>query len=330
MLTITNSISCIEKETKINSNVVDFNVNDNKFTSPILAINQKQYEKAFDNGMTLQGNFYQQFIHQAGPRSVSILDTKKIKLVKKLFNDTVKQFHPKLRGITFYYDSRPISQNERKKIWDIQNDLDVTFFSDIELDKNQEMPEFQNQIGEFKDFKTDKIKCPTISLRTTDIKLLIEKFNYLVKEGFECFNLEWGGVSSNYQKLNMISKKLANKKIICNVVSMLDKFPSRGLRRSNAMIAFAHGVSSVGFGTKLPSGSFNNYVEEVGNLFNNQTFCYEKKSMSRNIAEVESHNLIHNALSESVDFIKSGKYYTNFIPKQFGLNDLINKYANLV
>lgn len=319
-LTILDTQILTHPNTGITSKYVRAKIDDFEFECPYLTSNLSDYKKSHSTNIALGSEIFQYYIDQTSHNSKPLTDMTKRSSIKNTFNKILELKKPKITGINFYYDSHFVDERTRQLSLEIQTELNTTFLSDLEPDRNQSPFEFETQLEHFLGIETDQIKCPTISLRTLDSGVFEEKINLIFTKGFKAFNVEWGGVSQYKQNMLILSRKLADTKILCNFVS------TKPIRRyhkpyeSNLIFAGLLGASLISPGFVKPAGKLPELLPP-GKLFDSSTWNYSESPGQRDILHVTSMNSIFNTLYEIGVNIRDGISSDQLIPSEFTLID---------
>ncbi len=315
-LEILDSVNLKHTGSDITSKYMKVKIDDFEFSCPYLASNLSDYKKSHETSIPLDGQMFQYYIDQTASNAKPLTDITKRSCIINAFNKIIEVKHPRITALNFYYDSRFVNEETRRISKEIQMELNTTFLSDLEPDKNQSAGQFESQLIDLHDIESDQIKCPTISLRTTDPKLFEEKIELIFSMPFKIFNVEWGGITKFKQNILILSRKLAEKEILCNMIS------TKPLRRyfdpltSNLIHAGLFGSSLVSPGYVRPAGPLP-VLLPLGKLFNSETWLYAESAGARNILHVNSMNSIFNALQEIGVNIRDGNTFEDTIPMNY-------------
>lgn len=318
-LEILESVNLKHKDSGITSKYMKVKIDDFEFSCPYLTSNLSDYKKSHETNIPLESQMFQYYIDQTASNAKPLTDIAKRSSIINAFNKIIEIKNPKITSLNFYYDSRFIDENTRRISKEIQMELNTTFLSDLEPDKNQSVREFESQLIDLHDIKNDQIKCPTISLRTTDSKMFEEKIELIFSMPFKIFNVEWGGITKFKQNILVLSRKLAEKEIVCNMISI------KPLRRyfnpltSNLIHAGLLGSSLVSPGYVRPAGPLP-VLLPPGKLFNSETGFYAEAPGARDILHVNSMNSIFSSLQELAVNIRDGNTFENSVPMDYRFN----------
>lgn len=318
-LTFIDNRSLTNTENNFTTNYLKAMIDDFEFECPYLCSNKSDYKKSHDTQIDLESKIFYYYIDQTASNAKPLTDVTKRTAIRKDFENIVNKKDPKITGINFYYDSNHVDERTRQLSLEIQTELQTTFLSDMEPDKNQSALEFERQLDNFLEMETDQIKCPTISLRTENPELFEEKIKLVIKKKFKVFNVEWGGFSQYPRNMSILSSELANKKILCNIISVKPLRSNAPPFASNHILAGLIGAHLISPGYLRPNAKLP-AIMPPGKIFNTQTWCYEESERPRNIIHTESNNLIFNSLREIGLSVVDQTPHSDFVPQEFQLN----------
>ncbi len=312
--------SSISPDGRLSANYIKCKINDEIFEFPYMNATYQDFDKSSEVN-PIQSRFFQYFINEFSPPSPAITTRCRQTQISTNFLNVIENHHPILTDITLFYSNnqQPVGEERRSAFLKIQQDLNTTFISDIEIDKNQDTRHFKTQLEYFNSIDTDQIKSPTISMTSTE-EVFEEKLNFILDEKYDRVNVEWGGQSTNSDNWINLSKLLFEKKIICNVVSIHRVRDYTEPYDSNVLKQFMLGASSCSTGYL---GGGNNKIKRKPQrtfVLNEKTWKYEEHPQTPyNLANTLSHNTLSKITHDSHEHILNDTYFNNFVPDEFTL-----------
>ena len=297
----------------ITANYMKVKLNDKEIEFPQFCASFSDYNKSDRAYIGLKAKIFQYHINLVKYDNITTT-TRQDRLLKNY--QTIQTKHsPILNDVNFWWDGHKWSDEEREAALNLQLRMNTDFLSDIVTDRDHDnLDRFEKQLDDLLSRRTDKIKCPSISLKTNK-ELFLEQLNLFSEKNIQRFNADWTGIS-NYEQWRILSAFLKDKKIWCNLTGITDR-RHRTTKKSYAMFGIAHGVHTVGLG--YPSGFSvdDNYVPK-SYMINADSFCYEQvHDTHSDICDTKSHNLLSAKIIESQINIKNNTFYDDFLPKDF-------------
>ena len=128
---------------------------------------------------------------------------------------------------------------ERESALELQLKMNTDFLSDVIVDRdNITSEQFENQLNDLLSRKTDKIKCPSISMKTNEERFS-ESLELIHDKNIQRFNVDWTGIT-RYQNWITLSSFLNDKKIWCNMTA-INRRRHQTSKKSYVMLGIAHG-----------------------------------------------------------------------------------------
>jgi len=276
------SIKCVEKESNeingqfIGVNVIHGKIGTNDFEFPEPAATQIDLKRSNRTHIPIKTNIIQYYHQDKYNNSL-----KKIRhagsLLKK-FEKMVKINPQSIPDINFdYVRDYKITPQERDFMIRIQGEIDNSpFISDIELDRNQSLQKFIEQLKTLEEKYPEKIICPTIDFNALP-QIFLQKLQYIVSENYQRFNVIFGGFIKRQENWLALSKEIFGKPIWCNVVSLQQRFETfSDPFVSNISIAFAYGIHTISVGyPRMEFDDDDEPKEPIPRLLNQDTLIYE-------------------------------------------------------
>ena len=293
-------------------NYAEITVNNFKFSAPYFCVSSRDYDKSYNCGINLDSKIFQFFVEVRKSNARPLTDPSRQQSIIDKFNLYVNSYKPKFSDVTFYADGHRIDINIRNAILNLQQRMNTSFLNDIQLYREQEMPEFIQQIDSFKNFSSNKIKSPTISLKMLP-ELFSKKLNYLIKQKFTRINLEWAGDQSYDENWITVSKISKTNAVWFNCVAIIHRRKYSNPFDSNVMKSFKRGVHTCALATlayKPDTKPFN----KKRWIFDNVSDCYlETHNGTSDSNDTNSHNLLFNKMLQSHKSIRNQNYF-NTVP----------------
>ncbi len=306
------NITTVQREKQM-LNYADITVNNFKFSVPYFCASSRDYDKSRNCGIDLDSKIFQFFVDVTNSNARLLTDPDRQQSIIDRFNSFVNSFKPKFSDVTFYADGHSIDTNIRDAILNLQQRMNIPFLNDIQLYREQEMPEFIQQINSFLNFSSNKIKSPTISLKMPP-ELFSKKLNYLIEQKFMRINLEWGGEQSSDENWITVSKISKTNAVWFNCVAIIQRRKYSDPFDSNVMRAFKRGVHTCALATLAYPQSDTKPLNKKKWIFNNVSDCYLKTyNGTPDSNDTNSHNLLFNKMLESHKGIKNQDYF-NTVP----------------
>ena len=308
--------STLSPDGRLYANYLKCKINDIEVEFPYMNATRQDFDKSSEVN-PLQSQHFQFFINQLDPRLPDITTECRQNQISTNFLNIIDEHDPVLTDITLYYDPHEIGPERRRSFLELQRRLKTTFLSDIEVDKDQSITDFQNQLEYLDSIDTDQIKSPTISMSSS-----LESFEgklaiILENNRYARFNVEWGGQTNYYDRWLRLSQLISKKKIICNLVSINQKRNYSEPFESYVLKQFMIGAHSCSTG--YMSGSRknpSNTKPQRSFVLNENTWNYEEQpEISYNLANTLSHNTLSKITRDSQQHIVDGDYFTNFVPQ---------------
>ena len=309
--------STISPDGRLSANYLKCKINDITVEFPYMNATKQDFDKSSEVN-PLQSQHFQFFINQLDSRLPDITSECRKNQISTNFLNIIDEHDPILTDITLYYDSHEIGEERRRAFLDLQSRLNTTFISDIEINKNQSIQEFQRQLEYLDAIETDQIKSPTISM-TSPLELFEEKLKTILdKNRYDRFNVEWGGQSKYSDRWLKLSELLVNQKIICNMVSINQKRNYHEPFESYVLKQFI--IGSYSCSTGYYGGGNKNKKRKPKRSFvlNEKTWNYEERpEISYDLANTLSHNTLSKITHDSRQHILNDTYFSNFVPQNF-------------
>jgi len=291
-------------------NYAEITVDDFKFSAPYFSASRKDYDKSDNCRIGLNSQIFQYFVEVTNSKARPLTDNGRQQSIINTFNAYVNTFNPKLSDVTFYSDGNRIDFETRDAILNLQERMPIKFLNDVQLYRDQEMPEFIQQIQSFIDYSSDKIKSPTLSLKMIP-ELFNQKLDYLLEQNFKRINLEWGGDQSSDENWNAISKASKENEVWFNCVAIIQRRKFSKPFNSNVMRSFYRGVHTCALATLAPKVDVRSFNKKMW-MFDNTTDCYNRiYDGTPDANDINSHNLLFNKMEESHETIVNQTYFGN-------------------
>lgn len=300
---------------RLAANYLKCEINGNIFEFPHFNANKSDYDKAGRSATNLTSQSFQYFVNELDPRVHDILHEDRKQKISDNFNEIVTTRTPLLTDITLYYDSHDVGIERRNEFLKLQKELNTTFLSDIEADKHQDLIAFTNQLDSLDAFDSDQIRSPTISMHTSD-ELFAKKLDKIFERGYDRFNVDWAGAGSNSTRWLILVRELVNKKIICNMTSIIQNRNYYPPFESFVMKQFLLGVHSCGIGYTGGGGSKDTEPKKM--LFDEKSWQYnEHPEFTKDLVDTLSHNKISKVVTDSYESIRNDQYFDDVVPDGF-------------
>ena len=181
--------SSISPNGKLSANYLKCKINDIEVEFPYMNATKQDFDKSSEVN-PLQSRHFQFFVNELDPRVPDITADCRQNQISTNFLNVVDEHDPVLTDITLYYDSREVGQARKTVYLDLQNRLNTTFLSDIEIDKNQSITDFTTQLQDLDSIDTEQIKSPTISM-SSPLELFEKKLEVILENNrYDRFNVE--------------------------------------------------------------------------------------------------------------------------------------------
>lgn len=290
-------------------------VNDKEIELPYFCASRADYDKSEKSKIPLTSKIFQFYVNLAYKNRKNIVEIEKQNTLSRNFNKIQKKHNPLISDINFWWNGHTWTDNERNAALNLQLTLQTDFLSDVVRDRDHITPSrFDEQLEDLLSRETEKIKCPSISMKT-NIDVFKTQLDSITDKGFKRFNVDWAGITA-YRPWQALTNFLKDKKIWCNMTSINHRRQSAA-KKSNAMLGFAHGAHTCGLGyySFIPK---NKTTLPKSLLLNPNTFCYEKdNNPNYKSSDSISHNRLFEKVLESHKKIQDDTYYNDFIPSKF-------------
>lgn len=309
--------SCLSPDERLSANYLKCKINDIEVEFPYMNATKQDFDKSSEAN-PLQSQYFQYFVNELDSRLPDITTECRQNQISTNFLNVVDEYDPVLTDITLYYDSHEIGEERRRAFLDLQSRLKTTFLSDIEVDKNQEINDFREQLEYLDSIETDQIKSPTISM-VSPLELFEKKLEVILENNrYGRFNVEWGGQSKYYDRWLKLSKLISTKKIICNVVSINQKRRYSEPYESYVTKQFMLGVCCCCTGYYGGGNKNKKRAPQRSFVLNENTWNYEERpEISYDLATTLSHNTLSRIVQDSRQHILDDTYFSNFVPQNF-------------
>ncbi len=308
---------------RLSANYIKCKINDIEVEFPYMNATKQDFDKSSEVN-PLQSQHFQYFVNELDPRVPNITAEYRQNQIRSKFSSIVDEYEPVLTDVTLYYDDHEVGQDTRIAFLNLQRELNTTFLSDIEIDKNQSIRDFTTQLDHFHSLDSNQIKSPTISM-STPFDLFEEKLKLILDKKYDRFNVEWGGQSKYYDRWLLLSELISKKKIICNGVSINQKRNYYEPFESYVVKQFMLGVHSCSTGyTGFPKKD-KNTKPKPQRIFvlNEHTWNYEERpEITYDLANTLSHNTLSKIAQNSRQHILNDTYFTDFVP-----DDILNGFT---
>ena len=307
------------------SNHLKIVLNETEYEFPHLGAAFSDYDKSATVHIPLATDIFD-YYHKIDPnRPITRLDVQQI--IRDKFTDIVNTHNPGMPSINFEHDGNVLIPQDRQAIHALQQELPTPFICDVELDRNQELRHLTQQLTLLDNFNSEKIKCPTISIRCKDSANFEEKLEYIIKK-YKRFNLEWGGFGTHDKNWYTLSRLLFGRKIWCHVFGISPKHTAEAIVRnqerlnilkSSIFLSMSYGAHTFSFG--YPK-MYEQYIP-MPRLFNRNTLCYDDVDMNNNEANCRSFNLIQEELIVASIHIRNDTFYSQYCRDKHALHGFI-------
>lgn len=295
------------------SNYMKVDVNGKEIELPYFCASKSDYDKSAKSGVNLASKVFQCYVNLTRADWGNIAEIDKQNKLSTNFNKIQEKYNPLISDINFWWDGHEWTDAERNAALNLQLTLQTDFLSDVVRDRdNITMDLFEEQLEDLLNHDTEKIKCPSISMKTP-IDIFRSQLQLISDKNFKRFNVDWTGIT-NYEPWQLLTSFLKNNKIWCNMTSINSRRQG-ATRKSNAMLGFAHGAHTCGLGYMI-------FPREDGPdsslLLNQNSFCYETDdNPNYELSDSVSHNRLFQRVLESHGSINDDTYYNNFLPADF-------------
>ena len=302
-----NSIIC--------ANYMKVNVNGKIVELPKVCASHSNYTKSHKSGIRLNTEFFQQ--HENLTRWGNINTEHRQNKILSKHDDMYEKYNILISDINFWWDGHVWTPEERESALSLQENMQGDFLSDVVVrrdvtDSKYVTGEFNDILDDLLDRTSKKIKCPSISMKTSS-EVFRKQLELIHEKEFQRFNVDWTGMTVN-DNWEILSSFLKDKKIWCNMTA-INKTRS-GNMKSYMMLGIAYGAHTVGLGYLPFSGTDTNY-EQKSYLIDDNTLCYnEVQDMTPEVCDTTSHNILHQKSIDSHPHIRNDSFY-NFIPKNY-------------
>ncbi|MCH7647210.1 MAG: hypothetical protein IIA83_01200 [Thaumarchaeota archaeon] len=332
-------IQCIKKESNdINGQFVGVNVirgklGETEFEFPSPAATQIELTKANHTHIPIPRNIIQYYYQNKYNNSLKTI--RHAGKLQKNYEKIMKNYPTSILDINFdYVRNYSMTLQERDFIIKLQGETNSIFLTDIETNRNQSLELFKNQLENLNNDYPEKIICPTLDINSVP-QIFQQKLQHVVSEGYDRFNVSFGGFITRQENWLTLSKEIFGKPIWCNVVNMQQRFDTLSdLYASNISIAFAYGIHTISVG--FPRMSFEdekesskNKKKEIVRVLNPENLLYEETTkITKPQSYVHSFN---TQQAESENMKKSvGKEFFKEYAKKKALKDHLSKIKNRV
>lgn len=239
-LRLENQLQSVNKKRIIN--YAKIYVNDIKFEAPYFCASKRDYDKSDDARINLHTKIFQHLVEVTNFNARPITDFDRQTSIIKKFNTYVDHFKPQFSDVTFYVDGNTIDNDTRNAILSTQERMNIPFLNDVQLNRNQTLDEFEEQLESFIAYRSNRIKSPTLSLKMP-AELFNKKLSLIIKKKlFNRINLEWGGEISSDDNWNTIAEASQKNAIWFNCVAVIQRREHNTPFNSNVMKSILRGV----------------------------------------------------------------------------------------
>ena len=295
------------------ANYMKVNINSKIVRFPQVCASHTDYKKSHTSGIELNTKIFQQ--HENLTRW-GISEQIQHKILDK-HNEIYDKYDVLISDINFWWDGHVWTPEERESALSLQENMRGDFLSDVVvtrdvIDPNYVTGEFNNILDDLLNRNSKKIKCPSISMKTSPA-IFKKQLELIYEKKFKRFNVDWVGMTVNIN-WEILSSFLKDKKIWCNMTAINKKIGVNA--KSNLMLGVAHGAHTVGLGY-LPFSNPDKKYEPKSYLVDNNSLRYNVvQNMSSKTSDTKSHNILHKKSVDSQLHIRKDFFY-NFIPKNF-------------
>lgn len=288
---------------------------------PDFAANKSDYDKSRRCGTPLETKIFQ--FHIPLNRRTNIRMEQKLSSIRTEYGKILGRYSPVITDLNFNWGEHVWTSEERNVALELQVELETSFLSDVIVNRNMESIDiFEEQLDSLDAFNENSIKCPTISLHTPS-DMFEQQLDLIIKRKYQRFNVEWAGILQHDSWL--LLSKIKEKKIWCNLVGI---FRRQGEQKwSNSMIGFVNGCHTCGLGYQHVFGNQNRQPRSW--RLSDDAYQYQEVvrqpnqvNMAPEEADTRSHNLLHNKITESQNYIDRQRFFSDFLPEVFDLDRL--------